>query len=76
MRTGPFNLGHPNDYRIPDGGLHRGKPTGAFLPTAAVVIEVASPDDEAYDKLGFYAARGVEELIIADLQTRAVRIWH
>jgi Uma2 family endonuclease len=74
VRTGPFNLGAREDYRVPDGGFHRGRPKGVFLPTAAVVVEVVSPDDETYLKLDFYASR-VEELVVADPQLRTVRIW-
>jgi len=44
-------------------------------PTAALVIEVRSPGDETYDKFGLYAKRGVEELLVADPQRRAVQIW-
>jgi Uma2 family endonuclease len=73
--TGPFNLGTRDDYRVPDGGLHRGSPKGTYLPTAAVVIEVVSPDDETYLKIDFYALHGVEELVVADPQLRTVRIW-
>jgi Uma2 family endonuclease len=73
--TGPFNLGTRDNYRVPDGGLHRGSPKGPYLATAAVVIEVVSPDDETYLKIDFYASREVEELIVADPQLRAVRIW-
>jgi Uma2 family endonuclease len=73
--TGPFNLGTRDDYRVPDGGLHRGSPKGTYLPTAAVVIEVVSPDDETYLKIDFYASHGVEELVVADPQLRTVRIW-
>jgi Uma2 family endonuclease len=73
--TVPFNLGDPDDYRVPDGGLHRGHPTEVYLPTAALVIGVLSPGDETYDKFGLYAKRGVEELLVADPQRRAVQIW-
>lgn len=73
--TGPVNLGHENDYRVPDGGLHRGRPIGVFLPTAAVVVEVVSSGDETYDKFGFYAEHGVDELIVADPQQRTIGIW-
>jgi hypothetical protein len=41
--TGAFNLGSPDDYRVPDRGLHRGLPTTTFVPTAAVVVEIVSP---------------------------------
>jgi Uma2 family endonuclease len=75
VRTGPFNLGTRDDYRVPDGGFHRGNPRGVYLPTAAVVLEVVSPDDETYLKIDFYASHGVEELIVADPRLRTVRIW-
>lgn len=66
VATGPFNLGGPDDYRVPDRGLHRGLPTTTFVPTAAVVIEVVSPDDETWNKIDFYNAHSVDELLIAD----------
>jgi Uma2 family endonuclease len=66
VATGPFNLGSADDYRVPDGGLHRGMPTTTFVRTAAVVIEIVSPDDETWDKIDFYAAHAVDELLIAD----------
>ena len=64
--TSEFNLGEPDDYRIPDGGLHRPTPDGLYLPTAALVIEILSPGDETWEKLPFYAAHRVEELLIID----------
>jgi|SRR5579884_1857876 len=64
--TGPFNLGGPDDYRVPDRGYHRGIPSTVWVPTAVVVIEVVSPDDETWEKFGFYARRGVEEVGVAD----------
>jgi Uma2 family endonuclease len=66
IATGPFNLGTPDDYRVPDLGLLRAMPTSTFVPTAAVVIEIVSPDDETWDKIDFYNARSVDELLIAD----------
>ncbi len=70
LGTTTFNLGSPDNIRVPDGGLHRSIANSAWLPTAAIVIEVVSPDDETWDKLEFYASHGVAELIIADPQTR------
>ncbi len=70
-----FNLGEANDFRVPDLGIHRGSPSGVWIPTAAVVVEVLSPDDESYEKFGFYFARGVEEILIADPQQRLVQ-WY
>ncbi len=67
-----FNLGVNKDFRVPDLGVHRGAPEGIWFPTATMVVEVRSPDDESYDKFGFYFAHGVEELLIADLPTETV----
>jgi Uma2 family endonuclease len=70
--TTDFNLGVPDDYRIPDGGLHRDASDAVFVDTAPLVIEVLSPDDETRETLPFYAARSVEEVIIADADERRV----
>jgi Uma2 family endonuclease len=72
--TGPFNLGEPDDYRVPDRGYHRGLPATVWVPTAAVVIEVVSPDDETWEKLDFYAQHGVDEIGVAD-PLEAVLRW-
>ena len=73
--TGPFNLGGPDDYRVPDRGYHRGQPKGTWVPSVAVVVEILSPDDETYEKFGFYAAHGVEEILVADPTARSLTIW-
>ena len=44
--TGPFNLGRLEDYRVPDRGYHRGRPRGTCVATAAIIVEIVSPDDE------------------------------
>jgi Uma2 family endonuclease len=67
-----FNLGDPDDYRVPDGGLFRTAPDAVYVPTAALVIEIVSPGDETWDKLGFYAAHHVDELLIVDPEQRRV----
>ncbi len=73
LRTrGEFNLGEPDNYRVPDGGMRRPGPQAVFLPGADLVFEVVSPGDETWDKLPFYAAHGVEELLIVDPETRKV----
>ena len=61
-----FNLGEQGDFRIPDLGLHRDPELGVWHATAALVVEVLSPEHEAALKLPFYAARGVEEVVIVD----------
>lgn len=70
--TSPFNLGEPDDYRVPDRGVHRARPTETYVATAALVVEVLSPHDESWEKLGFYAAHGVDEVVVVDPQTRVV----
>ena len=70
--TGTFNLGIEGDYRVPDGGLHRDWADQVWYGTAALVIEIVSPDDETWSKLGFYAAHGVEELLIVNPAERTV----
>ena len=67
-----FNLGQPDDYRIPDGGLHRERGNRVFVPTAALVVEIVSPSDDTPEKIPFYAAHGVDELLIVDPETRSV----
>jgi hypothetical protein len=71
----PFNLGEPDDYRVPDHGWVREVPDSTYLPTAAIVVGVLSPDDETFDKLPFYAAHGVEEVFVADPMEHRVRIF-
>lgn len=75
VMTGPFNLGDPDDYRVPDQGWHRVRSGGTWLPTAALVVEVLSPGDESYEKLDFYAQHGVDEVLVADPSLRVVRLW-
>jgi Uma2 family endonuclease len=65
-RVGIFNLGEPRDYRVPDGGLLRPGPDEPYYPTAALVIEIVSPNDKTWEKLDFYAAHKVDELLIVD----------
>ena len=70
------NLGTADDFRVPDGMVLRSKPVGAtYTDTAALVVEVLSPDDETFAKFAFYAARGVDEVLVADPEGRSVRLW-
>jgi len=62
-----FNLGESEqDFRVPDGGLHRPGAGGVWLSTAALVVEVLSPGDESWQKLPFYAAHDVDEVLLVD----------
>jgi len=68
-----FNLGESeHDFRVPDGGLHRPGATGMWLSTAALVVEILSPGDESRQKLPFYAALDVDEVMIVDPIERTV----
>ncbi len=44
-----------------------------WVPTAAIVVEVVSPDDETWEKFDFYARHRVEEICIADPMARQIR---
>lgn len=70
-----FNLGEPTNYRVPDLGYHRERWDGWGVPTAAVVVEIVSPDDETFDKFDFYAAHGVEEILVVEPAERVVRVF-
>jgi Uma2 family endonuclease len=67
-----FNLGVNRDFRVPDLGVHRGEPHGMWIATAAIVVEILSPHDETWEKLPFYAAHNVEELLIVDSPAHSV----
>ncbi len=68
-----FNLGDSEeDFRVPDGGLHRPRAAELWHPTAALVVEIVSPGDESWEKLPFYAAHRVDEVLIVDPRERSV----
>jgi Uma2 family endonuclease len=69
---GEFNIGEPEDFRVPDGGLFRSREPATWHPTAALAVEIVSPGDETWQKLPFYAAHHVEELLIVDPATRSI----
>jgi Uma2 family endonuclease len=73
VQSGPMNLGEAEDFRVPDRALLRPGPNDVYLPTAAVVVEIVSPGDDTWQKLYFYAAHGVDELVIVDPQERTVQ---
>ncbi len=68
-----FNLGVSSEnYRVPDGGLHREFADTVWYPTAALAVEIVSPGDETWEKLPFYAAHDVDELLIVDPAKRSI----
>jgi Uma2 family endonuclease len=66
-----------SNYRIPD--LVFTRPEHRFdagvSGGAELVVEIRSPDDETYAKLGFYARAGVAEVLVIDRDTRAVELF-
>ena len=71
--VGQFNVGDgPENFRVPDIGLHRSWEDRVFYPTAALVIEIVSAGDESYQKFDFYAAHAVDEVVIVAPQERQV----
>jgi Uma2 family endonuclease len=69
---GEFNLGDQDDFRVPDRGLHRAEDRNDWQHTAALVVEIVSPGDESWEKLGFYAAHDVDEVLIVDPEKHSV----
>ena len=72
VQSGPMNLGEAEDFRVPDQALLRPGPEDVYLPTAALVVEIVSPGDDSWQKLEFYAAHDVDEVLIVDPQERQV----
>ena len=72
----PYVPGH-RDYRVPDLSLfHPDHGTDRGIEgRAELVIEIASPGDESYAKVSFYAEVGVQELLIIDRDTKAITRW-
>ena len=77
--SGPLNIGHPDDYRVPDRAVLRERQHATYVPTAAaavvVVVEIVSPEDETFEKPPFYADHGVDEVLIVEGRERRVRIF-
>ena len=44
-----------------------------YYATAAIVVEIVSPGDETWQKLPFFAAHEVDEVLIVDPEERAIR---
>ena len=70
-----FNLGELGNFRVPDRGLHRELSDEVWVPTAAMVVEVVSPDDESGLKFDHYAAHQVDEVLIADPRSRELQLF-
>ncbi|HZL47433.1 MAG TPA: Uma2 family endonuclease [Solirubrobacteraceae bacterium] len=70
---GQSNLGGgEHDFRVPDSALHRRGASGTWHLTAPLVVEIVSPNDESWEKLPFYAAHDVDEVLIVDPREHSV----
>ena len=72
--------GWPNNYRIPDLVLLTPARFAIdhneyFEGAPDVVVELRSPGDESYEKLGFYAALGVPEVWIIQRDSKEPEIY-
>ncbi|MGH2914551.1 MAG: Uma2 family endonuclease [Solirubrobacteraceae bacterium] len=70
--TGAVAIGDQDDYRVPDLAVHRPGASAQWHPTAALAVEVLSLNDETWQKLDFYAAHAVDELVIVDGGARTI----
>lgn len=70
--SGPSNIGKPDDYRVPDRAYFADRDPQTFNPTAEIVVEIVSPDDESRLKFDFYFRAGVKEVLIVDPKARTV----
>lgn len=66
--AGLFRPGRHDDYRQPDNLLVRPEDASArgVEGRAELVVEIRSPNDEAYEKLPFFAEMNVQEVLILD----------
>ncbi len=61
-----------HDYRVPDLVLLRPGYASQWNQTAALVVEIVSPGDKSWDKLAFYAAHQVDEVLVVDLKQQRI----
>ncbi len=73
--AGPVNIGGEDNFRVPDLTVHRARPDRVWFPTAAMVLEIVSPDDESWLKFDHYAAHDVGQVLIDDPQTRTLALF-
>lgn len=72
--AGPANIGDKDDYRVPGLVIMVKQPRVVWLRSAALVVEILSPHDETWSKLGFYAAHEVDEVVVVE-PTAASLTW-
>jgi Uma2 family endonuclease len=66
-----------DDYRVPDQLYARTEQLSdrGAEPAAVLVVEILSPGDETYDKLDWYAAGGVDEVLVVDPDSRRAEVF-
>src|SRR3954464_5028237 len=75
------DMGTTSDYRIPDltfvraGREHVVHDDGIRGEGPDAVIEIRSPEDETYEKLPFFAALGVAEVIVYQRDSKAAEVF-
>lgn len=77
FETALYRPGRDDDHRVPDQLYARPqheKERGLEGPVE-VALEIRSPGDETYDKLGFYAEVGVGELLVVHPADRRVELF-
>ncbi|MBX3031763.1 MAG: Uma2 family endonuclease [Chloroflexi bacterium] len=70
--TTACNIGGPMDFRVPDRAYFHVLEDVVWNPSAAIVVEVVSPDDESRAKTDFFFRAGIEEMLIVDPLQRTV----
>lgn len=71
FHTGPFNLGDPNDYRVPDRPPPRGTP-GDVEPDRRAGRGDPLPGRRVVGQAAVYATHGVDEVVIVEAEAREV----
>ncbi len=78
VETGLFRPGQTErDYRVPDLVVSRpeNRTRHGVEGRAELVVELRSPGDETYHKLGFYAEMEVQELVVIDPDTCSIELF-
>lgn len=75
--TGLFRAGTDDDYRVPDQVYARPESLSdrGVDGSAELVVEIRSPGDETYEKLGFYASLGVAEVLVVHPSDRRAEVF-
>lgn len=78
LETGIFRPGAgERDYRVPDLVVYRPEHVSkrGIEGPASFVVEILSEDDESREKLAFYAALGIPEVMLVDPATREHELY-